>query len=181
MGNPTTQYAETRHNAGFRFLDLLAAREGLSFVQESAMQGMVAVWRRSGGTVYLLKPMTYMNRSGLSVRALASFYRIDPSDMLVVHDELEFVPGVARLKRGGGHGGHNGLRDITAHLSGDFLRLRLGIGRPVQRERVASYVLERAPLAERQVLDEAIERSLSVLSWVLEGDVQRAMNSLNAI
>lgn len=143
------------------------------------MHGMVAVWRRAGEIVYLLKPMTYMNRSGLSVRALMSFYRIEPDGLLVAHDELEFAPGVARLKQGGGHGGHNGLRDILAHVAPGFLRLRLGIGHPGDRARVASYVLERGSLAERQALDEAINRSLAVLPCLLAGEVQRAMNSLN--
>lgn len=145
------------------------------------MHGMVAVWRRAGGIVYLLKPMTYMNRSGLSVRALMSFYRIEPDAVLVAHDELEFSPGIARLKQGGGHGGHNGLRDILAHVPGSFLRLRLGIGHPGDRARVASYVLERGPVAERQALEEAIDRSLLVLPCLLAGDVPRAMNSLNTI
>lgn len=173
------QYSETRHNAGFRFLDRLAAQEGLVFAQETAMHGMVATWHRNGETTYLLKPMTYMNRSGLAVRALTSFYRIEPANLLVAHDELEFQPGVARLKKGGGHGGHNGLRDILTHIGSDFLRLRLGIGHPGDRTRVASYVLERASVADRQSIDEAIERSLTVLPLLLQGEEQRAMNSLN--
>jgi PTH1 family peptidyl-tRNA hydrolase len=180
LGNPTTQYSETRHNAGFWFLDRLAEQEGLRFAQQPSMQGMTATWRYAKQTVYLLKPSTFMNRSGMSVRALLSFYRLNAEDMLVAHDELEFAPGVAKLKKGGGHGGHNGLRDILAHGSPDFLRLRLGIGHPGDRSRVASYVLDRPSIADRQVLDGAIDRSLAVLPWLLEGDVARAMNSLNA-
>lgn len=143
------------------------------------MHGMVAAWRHAGQVVYLLKPMTYMNRSGLSVRSLMSFYRIDPESLLVVHDELEFAPGVARLKKSGGHGGHNGLRDIFTHIGPEFLRLRLGIGHPGDRSRVASYVLGCPSVSERQLLDEAMDRSLAVLPWLLAGDIARAMGSLN--
>lgn len=145
------------------------------------MHGMVAIWRHGGETVYLLKPMTYMNRSGLAVRTLMSFYRFELDSLLVVHDELEFAPGVARLKNSGGHGGHNGLRDIFVHLkSPEFLRLRLGIGHPGDRGRVLSYVLERPSVAERQAMDDAIERSLGVLPRLLGGDVQGSMNELHS-
>lgn len=181
LGNPGRQYEETRHNAGFQLLDRLATRENLRFSQDNALHSLIAKWPAPSRTVYLVKPNTFMNRSGLAVQAAMAFYRLTADDVLVVHDELDFVPGIARLKQGGGHGGHNGLRDIAAQLSGNtaYRRLRLGIGHPGDRARVASYVLERATLGERQAMDQAIDAALDVLPLMLADDWARAMNVLN--
>jgi PTH1 family peptidyl-tRNA hydrolase len=180
LGNPTSRYHETRHNAGFLFLDRLAETEGLRFAAEKAFQGELAEWRSPAGSVRLLKPQTYMNRSGGAVRAVAGFWRIEAGEILVVHDDLDLPPGAVRLKQGGGHGGHNGLRDIAAHLgSADFLRLRLGIGHPGERSQVVDYVLERFGKAERMGFDAAVERGLAELPAILRGDFALAMNRLN--
>ncbi|HLF97118.1 MAG TPA: aminoacyl-tRNA hydrolase [Methylococcaceae bacterium] len=180
LGNPTSRYHETRHNAGFLFLDRLAEREGLRFAEEKAFQGVLAEWRRSEGAVRLLKPQTYMNRSGTAVRAVAGFYRIGIEEVLVVHDDLDLPVGAVRLKKGGGHGGHNGLRDIVANAGGgDFFRLRLGIGHPGERERVVSYVLERFGKEERDHFDAALDKGIGELAAILRGDFAGAMNRLN--
>lgn len=180
LGNPTSRYHETRHNAGFLFLDRLAEAEGFRFAVEKAFQGDVAEWRSKEGSVRLLKPQTYMNRSGSAVRAVAAFYRIEPTEILVVHDDVDLPPGSVRLKQGGGHGGHNGLRDIVANLgSGDFVRLRLGIGHPGDREQMISHVLERFGKAERARFDAALDRGIGELPAILRGDFARVMNRLN--
>ena len=142
LGNPGREYETTRHNAGYWWLDELARLQNLSFKSESKFHGLAARGQLHGHEMLLLKPQTFMNVSGRAVGALAQFYKIAPAEMLVVHDELDLPPGVARLKMGGGHGGHNGLKDIIAHLgSKDFWRLRLGIGHPGERADVAGYVL----------------------------------------
>ncbi|TAN46824.1 MAG: aminoacyl-tRNA hydrolase [Methylococcaceae bacterium] len=179
LGNPTAQYEKTRHNAGFWFMDCLSEREGLRFAHEPAMHGELAQWRVGLDTIYLLKPLTYMNRSGMAVQAVMAYYKIAMDGLMVVHDELEFAPGVARLKKGGGHGGHNGLRDIFSHVGPAFLRLRLGIGHPGDRSLVLGYVLDRPCLNDRQVIDAAIDRSMAILPCLVTGDEQRAMNLLN--
>lgn len=180
LGNPTSRYHETRHNAGFLFLDRLAESEGLRFTEEKAFQGLLVEWRSNEGAVRLLKPQTYMNRSGAAVRAVASFYRIGIEEILVVHDELDLPVGSVRLKKGGGHGGHNGLRDIVANVgSGDFFRLRLGIGHPGDRDRVVSYVLERFAKDERERFDAALDKGIKELPGILRGDFAGAMNRLN--
>jgi len=143
LGNPGRQYEETRHNAGFLFLDSLADEHGFGWSSNSQFQGDVANLAFEGGKIVLLKPMTFMNRSGLSVGKVLRYYKLKPEEMLVVHDELELSEGCVKLKRDGGHAGHNGLRDIIAHIdSRDFYRLRVGIGRPVSGG-VADYVLSR--------------------------------------
>jgi peptidyl-tRNA hydrolase, PTH1 family len=179
LGNPGNEYAATRHNAGFWLLDRLAERERLSFKRESKLQGELA---RLGGRhdCWLLKPSTFMNLSGDAVGATARFYRIEPGEILVVHDELDLPPGAVRLKRGGGHGGHNGLRDIQQKLgTGDYLRLRIGIGHPGAAERVVGYVLGRPSTDERDAIDAAVGEALGVLPAVLEGEAARVMNQLN--
>ena len=180
LGNPTAQYEKTRHNAGFWFLDEVARSFGLSFREESQFRGALA--RRGSGAdaLVLLKPSTYMNRSGASVQAVAAYYKIAVDEILVVHDELDLVPGVVRLKKGGGHGGHNGLRDMVAHLkSPDFYRLRLGIGHPGDKSQVANYVLDAPSKTEVQELSGAIDEALRALPIILSGDYPRAMNELN--
>lgn len=179
LGNPGGEYEHTRHNAGFWFVDALAHQHGGSFRLDSKFQGEVCRISPAGGDCWLLKPATFMNRSGQAVAALANFYKIPAAGILVVHDELDLPPGVARLKQGGGHGGHNGLRDITARLGADFMRLRIGIGHPGSKEQVIGYVLQRPSLADRQRIDEAIAAALGVMPELLRGEVQRAMNCLH--
>ena len=178
LGNPGKKYAGTRHNAGFWFVERLAAATGARFAADRKFHGEVAKLAVDGGEIWLLQPATFMNASGQAVGALAGFYKIAPSDILVVHDELDLAPGVARLKFGGGVSGHNGLRDIRAQLgTAEFWRLRIGIGHPRENaateQEVVDYVLH-APRAEEQAaIDEAIARSLEV--WpLLAADRQEA-------
>jgi PTH1 family peptidyl-tRNA hydrolase len=180
LGNPGPEYADTRHNAGFWFVDRLAGEAGASLRLESKFQGLVGRIRHGEDECWLLKPLTYMNLSGRAVVALASFYRILPDQILAVHDELDLPPGAAKLKRGGGHAGHNGLRDMIAHLGvPDFWRLRLGIGHPGDRARVADFVLHRPGKDERAGIDEAIDRGLAVWPKLLLGQGEAAMMALH--
>lgn len=181
LGNPGPQYEATRHNAGFWFVEQVARQYGGQFRSETRFHGEVARVTLGGREVWLLKPQTFMNRSGQSVAALARFYKIPLENMLVVHDELDLPPGVARLKQGGGHGGHNGLRDIVAHMGGkDFMRLRIGIGHPGNSGQVSDYVLSRASAADQGMIDDSIDAALAVLPRVVEGAFQKAMNTLHS-
>jgi len=180
LGNPGSSYAETRHNAGFRFIEQLVSRTGASLKNESKLGGHAAKVTIAGNDVWLLMPDTFMNNSGDSVAAAARFYKVDPEETLVVHDELDLSPGTVRLKVGGGHGGHNGLRDIIPKLgSKEFVRLRIGIGHPGSASQVASYVLKKAPNAEQELTDEAIARALSHIDDIVIGDFERVMNDLH--
>lgn len=180
LGNPGAEYAETRHNAGFRFLDKLAAQQGVTLRPEGRFQGEVGRTTVDGRELWLLKPLTYMNRSGMAVSAFARYYKLAPAQILVVHDEVDLPPGAVRLKLGGGTAGHNGLEDIVTQLgSRDFLRLRLGVGHPGASHQVVSYVLARAPAAEQEALDAAIARALACLPAIVRGEYQRAMNALH--
>ncbi len=173
LGNPGPEYAATRHNAGFWFIDELARQWKLSLGAEKAYHGLVARGQQAGQTVWLLQPQTFMNLSGKSVAALARFYKITPDEILVAYDELDIIPGEAKLKRGGSST-HNGLRDITAQLGPDYWRLRLGIGHPGQKSEVLSWVLKK-PLAEqRSLIDQAIARSLQAVPHFLSGDMDKA-------
>jgi peptidyl-tRNA hydrolase, PTH1 family len=181
LGNPTPQYARTRHNAGFWVLDEMAAHAGVSFSVDSRTQGQLARMSVEGEVVYLLKPTQFMNRSGGAVAALARFYRIQPEQVLVVHDELDFAPGAVRLKRGGGHGGHNGLRDIIACLgSADFWRLRMGIGHPGESAAVAGYVLSAPSPNESILLGAAVERVIGFFPDIIAGKLDRVMGEMHA-
>jgi peptidyl-tRNA hydrolase, PTH1 family len=180
LGNPGPTYARTRHNAGFELVDELARRAGVSLRQESRHQGELARAAIGGSDVWLLKPMTYMNLSGQSVRSVAGFYRIPPQSILVAHDELDFPPGLVRLKEGGGHGGHNGLRDLIARLGDDFWRLRIGIGHPGDRDAVLNYVLGRPPAAEAELIHEAVLAAADAVPVMLSDGAQKAMNRLHA-
>jgi PTH1 family peptidyl-tRNA hydrolase len=180
LGNPGPQYAQTRHNAGFWLVDELARQHGVQFRSDGRAHGESCRIALAGQELWLLKPMTFMNRSGLAVVTLARFYRIAPPEILVVHDDLDLPPGAARLKRGGGHGGHNGLRDVLAHLGDpDFLRLRLGIGHPGDRREVLDYVLRRAPLEEQALLEAAIVEALRELPRIVAGQLAQAMQALH--
>lgn len=181
LGNPGPEYAATRHNAGFWFVDAVARRWHGVFRAEKKFHGEVARVVIDGRDLWLLKPGTFMNRSGQAVQALARFYRIEPAAMLVAHDELDLPPGTARLKQGGGHGGHNGLRDIIDKLgTRDFLRLRLGIGHPGDKRQVTGYVLKKPGRDEAIEIERAIDRALDVLPDVVTGNLQTAMNRLHA-
>lgn len=179
LGNPGPEYAETRHNAGFRFLDALLAGTGQSLRSESRFAGRVGQLTIGGSGVWLLAPDTFMNHSGESVSKLAHFYKIDPTAILVAHDDLDLAPGVVRLKDGGGDGGHNGLKDITEKLGGNYARLRVGIGHPGNAAQVASYVLKRAPSSEQELIDEAIARARLHVDDIVHGQFQKAMNALH--
>ena len=180
LGNPTTKYESTRHNAGFWFVDEFVRRNGLGFSADARCQGLLAQTDWEGEKLYVLKPMQYMNRSGGSVSALANYYKIAPSKILIAHDELDFPPGVVKLKVGGGHGGHNGLRDIVAKLScGDLTRVRLGIGHPGSRDEVVNFVLDRPPVSERELLRDAVARAVDFMPQIIGGKLDVAMNALH--
>jgi len=181
LGNPGAQYVQTRHNAGFWFVDHLAHCHGGQFRSEGKFFGEACRIRVAGHECRLLKPTTFMNRSGQSVSSLARYFRISPEQILVAHDELDLPVGVAKLKRGGGHAGHNGLRDIISALGGaGFWRLRIGIDRPANSGHVVDYVLGRPSRSEEDAILGAVEKAASVLPEMLAGDMQRAMNRLHS-
>jgi len=182
LGNPGRQYEKTRHNAGFLFLDTLATELGCAWANESRFQGLFAEGSIANGKVMLLKPDTFMNRSGLSVGKVARYYKLLPEEILVVHDELDFNPGVVKLKKDGGHAGHNGLRDIIAHLGAkEFYRLRLGIGRPPAGKVVADFVLSTPSKPEWELLIAAFDYGRSFVGQMVAGDIAAAMNKLNTV
>ena len=181
LGNPGPDYAQTRHNAGFWLADELARQHGGNFRPESRFHGETGRITLNGQELWLLKPMTFMNRSGQAVAALARFHKIALPEILIVHDDLDLPPGVVRLKRSGGHGGHNGLRDLIAHLGGnDFPRLRLGIGHPGHSGEVLDHVLRRAPQAERALLEQAIADALRELPRLIAGQWNPTMQALHS-
>lgn len=180
LGNPGSEYQATRHNAGFWFVEGIAARHHLVFRSEQRHHGMLCKLPLQGRECLLLKPATYMNRSGLAVASLANYFRIPPGEILIAHDELDLAPGEVRLKCGGGHAGHNGLRDIMNALGNrDFHRLRIGIDRPNQRGSSVNYVLGRPSLADRSAIEEAIEQAIDSLDEIVTGQLQLAMNRLH--
>ncbi len=181
LGNPGPEYANTRHNAGFWFVDEVARKLGTTLVPERSYFGLVARINRPDGPIWLLEPMTFMNLSGKSVAALARFFKITPAEVLVVHDELDLLPGQTKMKFGGSHAGHNGLRDIQAQLgSADFWRLRLGIGHPGVKAEVINYVLRKPPTAELAEIDKGIAQSLTALELMLAGDMDNALMKVHA-
>ncbi len=181
LGNPGPEYEATRHNAGFWFVDEVARKLGANLAIERSYSGRAVRVNRSDGPVWLLQPLTFMNLSGKSVAALARFFKIAPSEILVAHDELDLLPGQVKIKLGGSHTGHNGLKDIQAQLgSADFWRLRLGIGHPGVKAEVINYVL-RKPLAEqREAIDKSIEQSIKALDLLLSGNMEHAMMKIHA-
>ena len=180
LGNPGAEYEATRHNAGFWLVDHLA-RDGQIFLRhDSKFHGLCGRVKIAGLDVWLLQPQTFMNRSGLAVVALAQFYKILPDEILVVHDELDIAPGLVKLKQGGGNGGHNGLKDIQAHLSTpNFWRLRLGIGHPGNKNEVANFVLKPPRREEQNLIDDTILKSLAVLPKIITGETGAAMSLLH--
>ena len=181
LGNPGRDYAATRHNAGFWWVDRLAAELGGQWSNEARFLGQVAKVRVPTGELWLLKPDTFMNRSGQSVGALARFFKVAPGEVLVAHDELDLPPGVARLKQGGGHGGHNGLKDIDAQFGKDYWRLRLGIGHPGDRDKVTGFVLARPSVDETGAIELALRRALDVWPDIARGDFDKAMMQLHTL
>ncbi len=179
LGNPGPEHLLTRHNAGFWFVDALAAKLGGRFRSHTRFQGDICRVQFGGHEITLLKPMTYMNRSGLSVRAIADYTKVAPEEILIAHDELDLPVGEARFKLGGGHGGHNGLRDAITHLGPEFWRLRVGIGHPGDRSQVIDYVLRRAPAEEEEKILAAVATSLDALPVFIEHGAERAMNGLH--
>jgi len=181
LGNPGQKYAKTRHNAGFLLLDELVKIEGADFSLQSRFLGSLAEVVTSAGKVYLLKPNTFMNRSGQSVTLVMKYFKILPEEVLVVHDELDFSVGSMKLKFSGGHGGHNGLRDIIAALGGkDFLRLRIGIDRPVSAKLVADYVLSNFSKQDEEKIEGLIARFASKFLLLCSGDYHVVMNEINS-
>jgi PTH1 family peptidyl-tRNA hydrolase len=175
LGNPGTEYEGTRHNAGFWWVDALARELKLHLSMDKGYHGLVARGNVHGQTVWLLEPQTYMNVSGKSVAALARFFKIAPEEILVVHDELDVVPGQAKLKQGGSHAGHNGLRDIHAQLgTGDYWRLRLGIGHPGVKSEVVDWVLRKPAPDQREAIEGCIERTLKAVPALLAGEMDKA-------
>ena len=180
LGNPGTEYLRTRHNAGFWFVDALARREGARFGKESKLHGETAKIVFEGQPLYLLKPTTFVNKSGLAVASALRYWKIEPDEMLVAHDDLDLPPGAARLKFDGGHGGQNGLRDIFAHLGhGAFHRLRLGIGHPGDRDRVTSWVLGRPGVADEDAILGAVGAGLDAMPLAVRGEFNAAMKNLH--
>jgi PTH1 family peptidyl-tRNA hydrolase len=181
LGNPGSKYDKTRHNAGFWFLDSLAHRFNTTFRAENKFQGDVATVRHADRLIYLLKPTTYMNNSGQSVAALARFYKIPVEHILVTHDELDLPAGSIKLKRGGGHGGHNGLRDMVALGSSDYWRMRIGISHPGDKNQVIDYVLKQPSQDDRRLIDTAIDKGLDIVDLMLEGQMEKAMHRLHTV
>ena len=180
LGNPGKDHAADRHNAGYRWLACLAKEKRVLLKLESRFHALLGKLARDGEEFWLMQPQTFMNASGRAVGALAKFYKIPAQEILVVHDELDLPPGVARLKQGGGVSGHNGLKDIAAHLgTQDFWRLRIGIGHPGEKSLVVDYVLDRPRKEETKLIEQAIQQSLEVWPLIAEGELQAAMLRLH--
>jgi peptidyl-tRNA hydrolase, PTH1 family len=181
LGNPGREYEDTRHNVGFWWVDELAQAQKISFKSEAKFHSLTGRGTAHEHEVLLLKPQTFMNHSGRAVGALAQFYKIAPAEILVVHDELDLQPGIARLKMGGGHGGHNGLKDIITHLgTKDFWRLRLGIGHPGERTEVSNYVLGNPRAEDKKLIDDAMHKAHSVEHLIIAGKIEAAMLKLHS-
>ena len=182
LANPGSEYAATRHNAGAWFVDLLAMRYNQSLKNETKFFGYSSRINISGQNVHLLVPTTFMNLSGKAVQAMATFYQIKPEEILVAHDELDLNPGIAKLKFGGSHGGHNGLKDIANKLGNNlnFYRLRIGIGHPGDKNKVIGYVLNKPSKPEQELIDKAIDESISCMDILISQGIEASMNQLHA-
>lgn len=180
LGNPGDEYRDTRHNAGADFVSELARLYGASLQPDTKFFGLTGRLQAGGMDIRLLIPTTFMNRSGQAVAAISNFYKIETTDMLVAHDELDFEAGIARFKDSGGHGGHNGLRDISKAMGDSYLRLRLGIGHPGNARDVSNYVLKRPSQADRQLLDDSIDEAIRALPLLVGGDWAKATHQLHS-
>ena len=179
LGNPGAEYAQTRHNAGFVFVDELASRHGGRFRSEFRHKGELARIQIADEDIWLLKPMSYMNNSGGPVRSVAAFYKVPLSAILVAHDELDFPAGTVKLREGGGAGGHNGMRDVIAQVGDGFWRLRIGIGHPGDRAAVLNYVLGRPQAEEARLINESIAAAADAVPLIIAAGPQKAMNRLH--
>lgn len=181
FGNPGSDYANTRHNAGFWFVDELARQLGVTFNTDKRFFAATASAQVNGRKLLLVKPMNYMNNSGQGLAAVARFFKIEPAKILTAYDELDLPPGHLRLKNGGGHGGHNGMRDAIEKLgSRDFWRLRIGIGHPGHKSAVSAYVLKRAPADQQRLIEESIELALREVMTIIDGDINVATKTLHS-
>lgn len=179
LGNPEERHARTLHNAGFWFVDELARRAGAEFRYEKRFDAEICRIQLSDNDVWLIKPQSYMNLSGGPVRGVLEYYRLAVSDLLVAHDEIDLPPGTVRLKKGGGHGGHNGLRDIIKHTGSDFMRLRIGVGHPGHKDLVTDYVLKRASAEAEQAMRSNIDDAADVVPTLVEDGIEAAMTRLH--
>lgn len=182
LGNPGPEYQRTRHNAGVWFVEELANQHHIAMRPEKKYSGLYGKGTINGQTVHLLIPTTFMNRSGQAVAPLANFFRIPVEDILVAHDELDMEPGIAKIKQGGGHGGHNGLRDIIARMANNkgFYRLRIGIGHPGHKDRVTGHVLGKAPTNEQQLIDQTLDEASRCFTLWLQQDLKKAQHRLHS-
>ena len=181
LGNPGPEYLQTRHNAGFWLVDAFAQRHGLELQPETKFFGTTTRLQKGAWDLRMLQPMTFMNRSGKAVAALANFYKIKPEEILVAYDELDLPPGVAKFKTGGGSGGHNGIKDITAAIgSPDFHRLRIGIGHPGHKSKVTGYVLGKAPAQDQQLMDDTIAQACQSIEVLLDQGLVAAQQQLHS-
>ncbi|MGF1644708.1 MAG: aminoacyl-tRNA hydrolase [Thiotrichales bacterium] len=180
LGNPGPQYDQTRHNAGFWFVDELARRHRGQFRRESRFSAEQARIQVDGHELWLLKPQTFMNRSGQAVRPFLDYFKVEPAATLVAHDEIDLAPGIGRLKLGGGHGGHNGLRDLIQHLGAEFWRLRVGVGHPGQRDQVVEYVLNRPGADDQRLIEDTISRGAELLPEFVRGEFAKAQQRLHS-
>ena len=179
LGNPGAQYSQTRHNAGFWFVEQLAEKYHIDLNMDKKFHGLTGRGRICGQDVRLLLPVTFMNKSGQSVVPMVNFYDIDNSQLLIAHDELDIPAGSIKLKTGGGHGGHNGLRDITPHIGNDFHRLRIGIGHPGHKSKVSGHVLSKPSPDDQIAITAALDAAHSVIEPLINGDIDKARNHIN--
>ncbi|HLT92859.1 MAG TPA: aminoacyl-tRNA hydrolase [Woeseiaceae bacterium] len=180
LGNPGERYAGTLHNAGFWLVDLLAERAGETFRAEKRFDAETCRITLAGDSVRLIKPQSFMNLSGRPIRAFLDYYGLDVTKLLVVHDEIDLPPGIARLKVGGGHGGHNGVRDVIRHCGADFMRLRIGVGHPGEKDKVTGYVLQRGPADIEEAVRSAIREAADVIPLLAEQGIEKAMHRLHS-
>ena len=179
LGNPEDKYERTLHNAGFWFVDAVARKYGGQFRYEKKFDAEICKVSITGSDVWLVKPQSYMNQSGQPVRAVLDYYRLNPRHMLVAHDEIDLPPDTIRFKQGGGHGGHNGIRDVMAHCGKDFMRLRIGVGHPGHKSAVVGYVLKPAPADEQRLIDDAVALAIDHFPSIVAGRFAEVMNSLH--
>jgi PTH1 family peptidyl-tRNA hydrolase len=179
LGNPEEKYERTLHNAGFWFVDALARKYGGEFRYEKKFDAEFCRVSIGGDDIWLVKPQSYMNQSGGPVRAIIDYYRLSPRHLLVAHDEIDLPPGTVRLKKGGGHGGHNGIRDVMRHCGADFIRLRLGVGHPGEKDKVTGYVLKRGSAEVERAVEDNIDAAVAVLPLLLEDGLNAAMKQLH--
>ncbi len=179
LGNPDDKYERTLHNAGFWFVDALAAKYGGNFRYEKRFDAGACKVKMHGEDVWLVKPQSYMNRSGGPIRGVLDYYRLNVAELLVAHDEIDLPPGTTRMKVGGGHGGHNGLRDIIQHCGPEFVRLRLGVGHPGDKSQVTNYVLKRGSADVERAIEENISAAIGVMPLLIEDGLNAAQKALH--